>query len=90
TLDEKNIPLKLISAVATIDIKRNEAGLLAFCRKHRLPLFFYSSEELMSLDGEFSASEFVRKTTGADNVCERSAALHSGGKIIVEKSAKTA
>lgn len=41
----------------------------------------------MSAEGEFTASEFVRSVTGSDNVCERSAVLCSGGKLIVRKQA---
>ena len=71
-----------------MDIKKNEDGLLLFCKENNLPLFTYSAEELMRLDGEFSSSEFVKKTIGADNVCERSAALCSDGEIIVRKTAE--
>ena len=39
---------------------------------------------LMRVEGSFSHSDFVMKTTGADSVCERSAAA-GGGKIIVSK-----
>ena len=36
----------------------------------------------------FSASAFVQKTTGTDNVCERSAVLGSGGgRLILKKNA---
>ena len=41
----------------------------------------------MSLEGEFSKSEFVRSVTSVDCVCERSAA-YSGGELILKKTAK--
>lgn len=67
------IPIESIAAAATIDIKRQEAGLLEFCKKFNLPLFFYSGKELMEVPGTYESSEFVRSVTGADNVCERAA-----------------
>ena len=48
---------------------------------------FYTSDELMSLEGEFSRSEFVRSVTSVDCVCERSA-VYSGGELILKKTAK--
>ena len=36
--------------------------------------------------GEFTPSPFVRKITGIDNVCERSAVL-AGGRLIKKKKA---
>lgn len=79
-----NINITQVRFAATIDIKKNEAAILRFCRKYSIRLKFYTAEQLMSAKGEFNASEFVQKTTGADNVCERSAAME-GGKIIVPK-----
>ena len=35
----------------------------------------------------FTASEFVSSVTGVDNVCERSAVLACGGKLIKAKTA---
>lgn len=67
------IPFQSIGAVATIDLKRQETGLLEFCEKYNLDLFFYSAKELMEAPGTYECSEFVRSITGADNVCERAA-----------------
>lgn len=77
---------RAIKAVASIDLKADEPGLLEFCKKHGLPAAFHTAEALMAVPGVFSPSEFVQKVTGVDNVCERSAA-ESGGKIIVKKAA---
>ena len=86
-LADNNIPFGRLRACATIDLKAEEPGLLTFCKQHKLPLTTYSAAELMAIDGDFSASAFVEKTTGADNVCERSAVLCSGGTLLLPKTA---
>lgn len=77
-----------ICKAATIDLKANEPGILMFCEEKKNPLEVFSAEQLMAVQGEFSASAFVQQTTGADNVCERSAVLESGGKLLLPKNAK--
>jgi cobalt-precorrin 5A hydrolase len=86
--DEK-IPLARVCGAATIDVKRDEAGLLRFTEAHGIPLTFYPAEELAALPGEFTPSEMVLKTVGVDNVCERAAALKGGnGRLILKKTAR--
>ena len=75
-----------VAGVATIDLKKDEAGLLAFCARRGLPLTTYSAEALAAVAGDFTPSAFVRGITGVDNVCERAAAA-AGGRIIVPKQA---
>lgn len=87
TLAQYQIDMRTVSKVATIDLKKHENGLLTFCEKNGLELVAYTAQELMSISGDFEASDFVRETTGADNVCERSAVLCSGGKLIIRKNA---
>ena len=79
-------PLSLGGA-ASIDLKADEQGIRDFCRKRNIPFNTYSAEELLSAEGEFTASEFVKSVTSVDNVCERSAVLMSGGKLICRKCA---
>ena len=62
-----------ICGIASIDLKKDEQGLLAFAREWELPAVFYTAEELNALPGNFTASDFVRNITGVDCVCERSA-----------------
>lgn len=76
-----------VRAAASIDVKAQEPGLLAFCRAHALALHTYSAKALMAVPGEFSASPFVERTVGADNVCERSAVLCSEGVLLYPKEA---
>lgn len=76
-----------IAAAASIDLKADEAGLLAFCWAHGWPITFYSAEQLRALSGPFTPSPFVQSVTGVDNVCERAAVLASGGCIRIPKQA---
>jgi len=76
-----------IAAAASIDLKADEAGLLAFCRAQGWPITFYSAEQLRALSGPFTPSPFVQSVTGVDNVCERAAVLASGGCIRIPKQA---
>lgn len=80
------IPMEAIAKVVSIDLKKDEAGLLAFCAKRKLPAVFYSAEELNRVPGHFPASDRVKKVTGVDNVCQR-AAMVDGKKCILEKQA---
>lgn len=76
-----------ICAVASIDLKKNEPALLAFCRAHGWALSTYSADALRKVPGEFTASSFVQKVTSVDNVCERAAVLASGGELRWKKAA---
>ena len=78
---------RAVAAVTTIDLKKDEPGLLAFCAAHHLPLRTFSAGELAAAEGDFTPSDFVKSITGVDNVCERAAAA-AGGRIIVPKQAK--
>ncbi len=80
------VPEQAVAAVASIDLKRDEAGLARFAEAHGWPLRFFSAEELQRVGGSFSESEFVRAVTGTDNVCER-AAVACGGELRVRKVA---
>lgn len=73
--------------VGTIDIKAQEAGLIAYCAESGLALRCYPAEVLRACPGQFQASEFVQRTVGVDNVCERSAvcAAGPGAQIVVHK-----
>ena len=89
-VDECGVDMNQIYAVASIDIKKNETGIIQFSNKYRIEFLTYTKEELMKIEGDFSASEFVNSTVGVDNVCERSALLCAGknGRILQKKTAK--
>lgn len=76
-----------VAEVCSIDLKREESGLLDFCRAHGFSLETYSAPQLCQVEGSFTASDFVARAAGVDNVCERSAVLGSGGRLLQKKLA---
>ena len=87
-VDGLNLAPGAIVRAASIDVKAHEPGLLAFCRARGIEIRFYSAAELSAAEGEFTPSEFVKKTVGVDNVCERAAAVSAGpgAKIFIRKT----
>ena len=86
--------MEALCAVASIDLKKEEAGLLEFCETRHVPFETYAAEELQAVPGTYSASEFVSGVTGVDNVCERSAVKYASehgandGELLLRKQAQ--
>ena len=89
TLAENAVDLRAVCQIASIDVKADEHGLLAFAGELGVPARFFSAEELQNVLGDFSASSFVQSKVGVDNVCERAAMLSAGegAKLIIKKTA---
>lgn len=85
----EDISLAAIAKIGTIDLKKDEKGLIDFANDLNSELIFYTSEQLEQAKGEFPPSEFVKEITGTDNVCQRAASLLSdNGEILFEKFSK--
>lgn len=85
-LNALGLDLRTVAGIASIDLKKDEAGLLAFAAKYGWQAKFYTVGQLLEAPGKFSNSEFVKSVVGVSNVCERSAVLAaSGGRLIVPK-----
>lgn len=82
-LVRENIRWEAVAAIATIDLKKDEAGLLALARLRGVPLLTYSAEELKKVAGSFTPSSFVNSVTGVDNVCERAAVKGERAKTLI-------
>lgn len=77
-----------VFAVASIDRKADEQGLVDLAALLGVPFLTYSAETLQNIQGDFTGSSFVRKTVGVDNVCERAAvAAAGGGELMLRKTA---
>lgn len=86
-LEDYGIFPEAVKLAASIDLKKEEPGLYTYCEKYDIPFQTFSKEELEQAEGTFTGSEFVKQTTGVDNVCERSAMCAGGEKILVHKTA---
>ena len=102
-MEEYHLDFRRVRAVASIDLKKEEKGLIDFCRKYDLAFEIYSKEELLLAKGNFVSSDFVKGVTGVDNVCERSAVVFAqeddsclivhkqkGGSVTLAVAQKTA
>jgi len=89
-LKANEIDINEIGALASIDLKVDEEGLIALSENLKIPFVTFTPELLLKAKGEYEESEFVLGKTGVGNVCERAAMLLTGnqGEIIVKKYAK--
>ena len=89
-LADAGIDLRAVAALVSIDLKKQEAGILAYSYETGIPFVTYTAEELRSVDGSFAASSFVQSVTGVANVCERAAAFAAGrnghAEVLVHKT----
>ncbi|MDO4647138.1 MAG: cobalt-precorrin 5A hydrolase [Eubacteriales bacterium] len=84
-LTKHDLSLDSIRDLSSIDLKKEEEGLLSLSREWKIPFITYTAEELSRAPGEYAPSGFVTKITGVDNVCERSAVLSSEEGIVIQK-----
>ena len=84
--EKNNISINAIKKLVSIDLKKDERGIINFCENYNIEFQTYTSSELSKVKGNFSSSDFVKDITGVDNVCERSAVIE-GNVILVKKYA---
>jgi len=84
-LADNSLDIDAVGKIASVDVKEGEPGLRACAEELKAGLVFFSADELNKVKGDFEESDFVKKTVGTGNVCERSA-LIAGKKLIVKKS----
>jgi len=80
---EHGLSIESVRNIATIDIKRNEPGLLEFARKHRLPIEYFDKETLRKAKFPSRPSATVLKHVGTPAVCEAAALLSSGSNALI-------
>lgn len=89
-LEDAGIDPRAVVALASIDLKKQEAGILAYSYESGVPFVTYTAEELRTVEGAFVGSSFVQSVTGVANVCERAAAYAAGrsghAEVLVHKT----
>lgn len=89
-LKDKGIDYSQIAFIASIDLKSKEYALNYIEGYRKLPFITYSANELESVKGDFTESDFVKSVTGVSNVCERAAmkTAGEGGLLHTKKTAQ--
>lgn len=70
-----DVPLDMVREVASVTLKAEEPGLLAFCEQHRLPLRIVSLAQIETRTWVSKPSAWVRDNIGVDGVCEPAALI---------------
>jgi cobalt-precorrin 5A hydrolase len=85
-LADRSLSACSLRLLGSIDLKTGEAGLLSFSRKEKIPILFFSREELNNVGTIQTPSEAVRRAVGVKSVCEAAAILAAGhGELIIPK-----
>lgn len=88
-IKKKGVKLEAIRLVTTIEMKKNERGLIRACYDLGLPLFFISKEAIKNFKGSLSTSKVVKRHIGLDGVCEPCALLAGRrARLILRKEIK--
>ena len=74
-----------VAAVATVDAKADEAGLVEACAQRGWPLVTHPAAALAEVEVP-NPSEHPLEAVGTPSVAEAAALLHSGGELLVEKA----
>lgn len=89
-LEDAGIDPRAVADLVSIDLKKQEAGILAYSYERGVPFVTYTAEELRTVEGAFAGSRFVQSVTGVANVCERAAAFAAGrnghAEVLVHKT----
>ncbi|NLY46902.1 MAG: cobalt-precorrin 5A hydrolase [Tissierella sp.] len=83
-LKEKKLSNKSIRSMGTVEIKKDEAGIIKAAAHYNCPLEIFTIEEILPLEDLFQKSQFVKDTIGVYSVSEPCAYL-LGGKPILGK-----
>lgn len=85
SFQNNNLNLKSIRSIATIEVKKDEVGIIETCNVLNCELKIYTIEEIRDVQHLFLASEYVQSKVSVTAVCEPCAYL-AGGEIIVGKT----
>jgi cobalt-precorrin 5A hydrolase len=86
TMETAGISVHAVAALATTDLKQDEAGILALAAHINIPVRFYDKTALSSVKTIQTPSRMVEKHVGVKSVCEAAAILASNnGTLILPK-----
>lgn len=82
---DNNLSIKSIKAIASIDLKKNEKGIIEACEYLGCSFIVFSTDDVKRVQDRFKKSTFVESKVGVASVCEPCAYL-AGGDMVVGKT----
>jgi cobalt-precorrin 5A hydrolase / precorrin-3B C17-methyltransferase len=83
SLADAGLTEKSVAALASIEVKRDEAGLLEAAQMLDVPVYFHTAEALSVVEAP-NPSELVKEAVGTPSVAE-AAVISSGAELVLEK-----
>lgn len=84
-LKENNLSEKSIKTIGTIEVKKDEIGIIKAANYFNCPLKIFTSEEIKEVEDKFKKSDFVKKSVGVYSVSEPCAYLLGGNMYTYKK-----
>jgi cobalt-precorrin 5A hydrolase len=79
--------LDQVREIATVDLKKNEPGLIEFAKKYAIPIRCFFRDDVAGRNWVTEKSEWVKESIGLDGVCEPCALMaNPRGKLVVAKT----
>ncbi len=88
-LAERSLARQSVREIATIDRKRDEAGLRLLAERYGWPIRFFSAQELAEVGAPSGPAAEVERAVGAPGVCEPAALRAAGATTLVVPKVKT-
>jgi cobalt-precorrin 5A hydrolase len=88
TLKSYKIDIRSLAQISSVYQKKDEKAIISLAEDLNLPFVTFSAEELNSVSQKVSHSDFVEKTLGTDNVCERAVFASGADELLLPKTAR--
>ena len=88
TLKSYKIDIRSLAQISSVYQKKDEKAVISLAEDLKLPFVTFSAEELNSVSQKVSHSDFVEKTLGTDNVCERAVFASGADELLLPKTAR--
>lgn len=87
SLIKYNLDIKAVAAIVSVEVKKDEEGIIKLAEKINCPFKTFTKEEIKTVEDKYEKSEFVFKTLGITGVCEPSVDL-AGAEVVISKVKK--
>lgn len=81
-LKNSNLSSNSIKSMGTVEIKKDEAGIIKAAEHYNCPLEIFTIKDILPLEDMFQKSQFVKDTIGVYSVSEPCAYLLGGKQIL--------